>query len=112
MRPFKPQNMSNNAAVAAQAALDQVDRVAIIDWDGFKALSKAVGGVPVYVGSSWLILAVVVIALVLAPLQAIGMELSMRAVPMQAVGSRWRSPLLAIAAATLLALVARPEDES
>lgn len=51
--------------------------------------------------------AVVVIALVLAPLQAIGMELSMRAVPMQAVGSRWRSPLLAIAAATLLALVAR-----
>lgn len=51
--------------------------------------------------------AVVVFALVLVPLQAIGLELSLRAVPMQAVGSRWRSPVLAIAVATLLALVAR-----
>lgn len=53
------------------------------------------------------LLLVTLIVLVLAPLQAIGLELTLRGAVMQALGTWLRSPLLPILAATAVVLIGR-----
>ncbi len=58
--------------------------------------------------ASWLqLLAVTVVVLVLAPLQAAGLELALRGTVMQALGSWLRSPLLPLLAASAVMLIGR-----
>lgn len=53
------------------------------------------------------ILAVILLVLVLAPIQAVGLELTLRGTVLQTVGSRLRSPLVPVLAVVAIALIGR-----
>ena len=74
------------------------------------ALAGVLAGAPDAAGSGASIpqlLLVVLLVLVLAPLQAIGLELSLRGTVMQALGTWLRSPVLPVLAGTAVMLIGR-----
>ncbi|ATG50333.1 CAAX protease [Brachybacterium vulturis] len=105
LRSLGPWSIAMGVAVVAAAGLAGAVTTAIAGGDGGGAGTSA--GAADATGSVPQLLLVTLIVLVLAPLQAAGLELALRGVVMQALGTWLRSPLLPLLAAGAVMLIGR-----
>ncbi|WP_394216085.1 CAAX protease [Brachybacterium vulturis] len=105
LRALGPWGIAMGVVVVVAAGLSGAVATAITGADGSGAGAPA--GAADATGSVLQLLLVTLIVLALAPLQAAGLELALRGIVMQALGTWLRSPLLPLLAAGAVMLIGR-----